>query len=80
MPYLWKVFSAGGNFAFLGVKWCPTYLHNGGDERNHERYIDEFGPNARKIDGLDGYCIACTRRKHNAHNEEQRALKKLKPS
>ena len=79
MPYKWKVLSGGGNMAHFGMKWCPSYLHSGGDEGNHVLDIDEFGPNSSRKDGLDSYCISC-REHHTAYNEEQRTLKKLKTS
>ena len=59
MPYKWKVFSGGGQFIYLEMKWCPSKQHDGGDGRNHVRYLSEFGPNKSKVDGLAAQCKSC---------------------
>ena len=78
IAYKWKKISGGSNFAHFGMKWCPYYLHNGGDEGDHVRNIDEFGLKASKKDGLCSTCRSCTRQMQNMYYEEQRASKKLK--
>jgi hypothetical protein len=80
MPYKWKKLSGGGNFAYFDMKWCPSYLHNGGDEGNHVLKIEEFNANPWKKDGLNGYCKACIRPLDTASKQKYRALKKLKTS
>ena len=78
MPYLWKVLSGGGNFAHFDMKWCPSRLHNGGDEGNHVLSIDEFDPSDSTNDGLSVYCKACTRPLDTARKQKYRAMKKLR--
>ena len=80
MPYLWKVLSGGGNFAHFDMKWCPSRLHNGGDEGNHVLSIDEFDPSESTNDGLSVYCKACTRPLDTARKQKYRAMKKLRTS
>ena len=51
LPYKWKVLSGGGNFHYFDMKWCPSKLHDGGDDGDHVRNIDEFGAHT--------HCKAC---------------------
>ena len=78
MPYKWKKMYGGGNLACVGMKWCPSNMHDGGDGSEHVRKIGDFGPNACHKDGLDNYCKSCKREKVIARKEKNRALKKLK--
>ena len=55
IPYKWKILSGGGNFQHFDMKWCPNKLHDGGDDGDHVRNIDEFGAGR--------YCRAC----HNVY-------------
>ena len=80
MPYKWKKMSGGGNFAHFDMKWCSSYLHNGGDGGNHVRNFDEFGSTKGNKDDLNSYCKSCRRHRDKVYNEKQRALKKLKKS
>ena len=80
MPYKWKALSGGGNFAHFDMKWCPSYLHNGGDEGNHVLSIGEFDADDGRKNGLAVYCRSCKEHYNTTSNEEQRTLKKLKTS
>ena len=80
MPYKWKVLSGGGNLAHFDMKWCSSYLHNGGDGGNHVRNFDEFGSAKGNKDDLNSYCKSCRRHMGSVYNEKQRALKKIKTS
>ena len=61
IPYTWKLLSGGGKFEHLDMSWCPNTRHDGGDQGDHVRFMDDFDASIRRKNGSQPHCRACRR-------------------